>query len=360
MSRARACSPEREPVAIRRGSRRSPTCRSSTGSTGRKAVVAGGSDGALWKAELLAAAGADVLVLAGEGGAEKFEALAARSTVLPRGWTPADLEGAALAVADPGGRDEALRFVAAARAAGVPVNVIDQTDLCDVQFGTIVNRSPVVLAISTGGARADARPVDPGPDRERCFRSASRPGRRRRRRWRPRLKARVKSFARPPRLLGALRRARLGRRRTPDGGRRRLFEPPARAREGRVTLVGAGPGDPELLTLKAVRALQSATVILYDDLVGPDDTRARPARGEAGRGRQDRPRPLLPPVRHQRADGRARPRRRDRRPAEGRRSADLRPGHRGDRGLPGRRDRGRRSSPASPPRRAPPPRSASR
>ncbi|HEY0131909.1 MAG TPA: bifunctional precorrin-2 dehydrogenase/sirohydrochlorin ferrochelatase, partial [Allosphingosinicella sp.] len=117
---------------------------------GRKAVVAGSSDGALWKAELLAAAGADVLVLAGED-SEKFEAIPAL-TVLRRGWTEPDLEGAALAVGDPGSRDEALRFVAAARAAGVPVNVIDQTDLCDVQFGTIVNRSPVVLAISPGGA----------------------------------------------------------------------------------------------------------------------------------------------------------------------------------------------------------------
>ena len=40
---------------------------------------------------------------------------------------------------------------------------------------------------------------------------------------------------------------------------------------GRVTLVGAGPGDPELLTLKAVRALQTATVILYDQLIGRTD-----------------------------------------------------------------------------------------
>src|SRR5687768_9271488 len=67
---------------------------------GRKAVVAGGSDGALWKAELLAAAGADVLVLAGDQ-ARKFEALPS-VTVLPRDWAPGDLAGAALAVADPG------------------------------------------------------------------------------------------------------------------------------------------------------------------------------------------------------------------------------------------------------------------
>jgi uroporphyrin-III C-methyltransferase len=40
--------------------------------------------------------------------------------------------------------------------------------------------------------------------------------------------------------------------------------------QGKVTLVGAGPGDPELLTLKAVKAIQSATVVLVDDLVGPE------------------------------------------------------------------------------------------
>jgi uroporphyrin-III C-methyltransferase/precorrin-2 dehydrogenase/sirohydrochlorin ferrochelatase len=49
-----------------------------------------------------------------------------------------------------------------------------------------------------------------------------------------------------------------------------LLEATPERREGSVVLVGAGPGDPELLTLKAVRALQNATVILYDDLVGPE------------------------------------------------------------------------------------------
>src|SRR5437868_13836685 len=99
---------------------------------GRKAVVVGTSQGALWKAELLAAAGADVLVLRD-------------------GWSPADLDGAAVAVADIADDIEARRFIAAAHAAGAGVNIIDRTELCDGTFGTIVNRPPVVLGVSTDG-----------------------------------------------------------------------------------------------------------------------------------------------------------------------------------------------------------------
>jgi uroporphyrin-III C-methyltransferase/precorrin-2 dehydrogenase/sirohydrochlorin ferrochelatase len=252
----------------------------------RKAVVAGSSEGALWKAELLAAAGADVLVLVGESGdAEKFEALASLA-VERRGWTSADLDGAAMAVADPATPEEAERFVAAARAAGVPVNVIDRTDLCDVQFGTIVNRSPILIAISTGGAapmlgqsiRARIEAVLPlGLS---AWAKAAQA-------LRPRLKARVTSFRD--------RRAFWERfvERAWAGGPPADVETLLEARpspSGRVTLVGAGPGDPELLTLKAVRALQSATTILYDDLVGPEILELarreakRVAVGKTGRG----------------------------------------------------------------------------
>jgi uroporphyrin-III C-methyltransferase/precorrin-2 dehydrogenase/sirohydrochlorin ferrochelatase len=219
---------------------------------GRKVVVVGASDGAAWKAELVAAAGAELVHLTD-------------------GWQPEDLEGAALAVADMPDRGEALRFVAAARAAGAPVNVIDQTDLCDVQFGTIVNRAPVVIAISTdGGApmlgqsiRARIESVLP-LGLSGWARAALE--------WRPRLKETLARFEdRRAFWKRFVERAWASPDRAPTlRDRDELLKAVKPSRKGSVALVGAGPGDPELLTLKAVRALQSATVILYDDLVGRD------------------------------------------------------------------------------------------
>ncbi|RST29488.1 uroporphyrinogen-III C-methyltransferase [Sphingomonas ginkgonis] len=218
---------------------------------GRKALVVGASDGARWKAELIAAAGADV-------------------THLERHWTPANLEGAALAVADLADRDEALRFVAAAHSSGVPVNIIDQTDLCDVTFGTIVNRSPVVIGISTDGAapvlgqsiRSRIESVLPLGLAEWARAAKA---------WRPALKRRVAEFAHRRRFWQRFALAAWADPdRTPVAADFEALLESAPEVPGSVTLVGAGPGDPELLTLKAVRALQSATVILYDELVGPE------------------------------------------------------------------------------------------
>ena len=243
---------------------------------GRKVVVAGGTEGALWKAELLLACGAQVIVLAEENAAlfDPLDTVSNRValTVLPRRWEAADLTGAALAFADISDHAEALAFVAAARAAGAPVNIIDQTPLCDFQLGTIVNRSPVIVAISTSGGA----PMLGQSIRTRIEgilplglaawgRAAIG--------WRPRLKQRITTFAE--------RRDFWGRFTTHawDHIDRDPFESDfesllgsyeASERRGRVILVGAGPGDPELLTLKAVRALQAATVILYDDLVTPE------------------------------------------------------------------------------------------
>lgn len=215
----------------------------------RKVVVVGFSDGARWKAELAGAAGAKVVHL--------------------ESWQPSDLIGAALAIADLPG-NEAERFRDAAHAVGALVNLIDRTELCDVTFGTIVNRAPITVAISTDGAAPAlgqsirARIESVLPLGLSYWASAAKA-------WRPRLKARVAEFADRRRFWQRFARAAWA---SPDHEPTehdfaKLIDGDA-APGGSVTLVGAGPGDPELLTLKAVRALQTATVILYDDLVGPD------------------------------------------------------------------------------------------
>ena len=243
---------------------------------GRKAVVAGGSPGALWKAELLSAAGADVQVLAGHASAARmFEGLGRHPIdgpvrVLARRWSAKDLDGAAIAIGDLPDEGEAKRFAAAARAAGALVNIIDQTELGDAQFGTIVNRSPVVLAISTdGGApmlgqsiRARIEAVLPlGISAWAAAAKA----------WRPRIRQKLAAFADRRAFWTRFTQRAWARVDRPPSERdfEELVDGAEPGQTGSVVLVGAGPGDPELLTLKAVRALQSATVILYDDLVDP-------------------------------------------------------------------------------------------
>src|SRR6202163_2165690 len=123
---------------------------------GKRAVLAGGNAQAAWKAELMSAAGARVEVFA-ETPAEEMVALAASPlrgaiAIRQRRWTGGDFAGAAVAVGALEDDGEAAEFSAAARAAAVPVNVIDKPAFSDFAFGAIVNRSPLVIGISTDGA----------------------------------------------------------------------------------------------------------------------------------------------------------------------------------------------------------------
>ena len=123
---------------------------------GKRGLVAGGTQAAVWKAELLSAAGAQVDIFA-PAATQDMRALAAAPPVgavllHERDWTSADFAGAAIAVGECADDDEATAFAMAARAAGVPVNVIDRPAFCDFAFGAIVNRSPLVIGISTDGA----------------------------------------------------------------------------------------------------------------------------------------------------------------------------------------------------------------
>src|SRR5262245_12004748 len=122
---------------------------------GRRVVLAGSGDGAVWKAELLVAAGARLDIYADSSAAD-FGPLGrqepARIAIHARHWQPGDLAGAALAIADLDSEEEARAFAEAARKVGVPCNLVDRPALCDFQFGSVVNRSPLVIGISTDGA----------------------------------------------------------------------------------------------------------------------------------------------------------------------------------------------------------------
>jgi uroporphyrin-III C-methyltransferase/precorrin-2 dehydrogenase/sirohydrochlorin ferrochelatase len=246
---------------------------------GRRAVVAGNGAGVAWKAELISAAGAAVDVYT-ETPCEGLRVLATDSprgavALHDRAWQPADLTGAAIAV---GGFDDdasARRFAAAARAAGVPVNVIDKPAHCDFSFGAIVNRSPLVIGISTGGdapvfgqaIRAKLEAMIP-----RGFARWAEAARR----WRAAVQASDLAFAARRRFWQAFTALAVAQpERAPaqsdfEGLLDQVRREAGAADAGTVTLVGAGPGNPELLTLRAVRALQSADIILIDDLVAPE------------------------------------------------------------------------------------------
>ncbi|TNC74753.1 siroheme synthase CysG [Rubellimicrobium roseum] len=235
---------------------------------GKRALVAGGTDPAAWKAELLAAAGAEVTVAAPHLDEEMSRLVRAGAVRhLARDWSPDLLTGCALAIADEEDPARAQAFVDAARASAVPVNVIDNPAFCQFQFGSVVNRSPVVVGISTTGAapilgQAVRRRIETllprslgqwGALAQRLRDTVAQrlaPGPARRAFWE----------AVVDRAFGPAPEA------TAEADLLRLLDTPARP-GGHVTFVGAGPGDPEHLTLKAVRALQSADVILFDDLV---------------------------------------------------------------------------------------------
>jgi len=238
---------------------------------GKRAVVAGGSAAAAWKAELLAAAGASVEVYAADPCDELLEM--AGTAIHRRAIEAGDLAGAAMAIGAFEDDRDAAAFAALARAAGVPVNVIDKPAFCDFSFGSIVNRSPLVIGISTDGAapvfgqaiRAKLEALIP-----RGFARWAEAARE----WRPRVQALALSFRERRRFWEKFtERAVAEPERTPahDDIDTLMADTRGVAREaGSVVLVGAGPGDPELLTLRAVRALQSADVILIDDLVSPE------------------------------------------------------------------------------------------
>jgi uroporphyrin-III C-methyltransferase/precorrin-2 dehydrogenase/sirohydrochlorin ferrochelatase len=210
----------------------------------------------------------------------------------------ADLTGV-IAILCAGAGDIGTAMSARAKAVGLPVNVMDDLAHSTFIFPAIVDRGDVVVAVGTGGTS----PVVARRVRERIEAAlpagigdlASFIGR-----WRKTIHGRIPEFPLRRRFwervvdgpIGALVLG--GRRDEADAALKEISDASAFAgasgsgqAEGRVTLVGAGPGDPDLLTVKALRALQDADVVFYDELVSPEILdRARRDASRVGVGRR--------------------------------------------------------------------------
>ncbi len=247
-------------------------------------LLVGAGDLARAKLRLLAAAGARVRWYATDGhhdltalGADE----AARIELAAGDPLTADL-GGVIAVLCAGAGSVGPAMSARAKAVGLPVNVMDDLQHSTFIFPAIVDRGDVVVAVGTGGAS----PVVARRVRERI--EAALPARIGELagfigRWRKTIHGLIPEFALRRRFwervvdgpIGALVLA--GRAAEAEAALKEIRDPsgfagslPPGGPEGGVTLVGAGPGDPDLLTVKALRALQDADVVFYDELVSPE------------------------------------------------------------------------------------------
>ncbi len=241
---------------------------------GARVVVFGDGDEAARKLRLLVSSPAELLLVGGFADTALAAEFGDRLTVVRRAEAGAALGGARLAIiaeTDATLRSEALAVV---RARGIPVNVVDQPEDCDFTVPSILDRGEIVAAIGSGGA---------APVLAKAVRA----------KLEALLPARIGELAALARSLRVFVTEAI-----PDkGARRRYWEraltgPAAEAAyagdlekaealltsaalatgraAGVVHIVGAGPGDPELLTLKALRVLQEADVVYYDRLVSPE------------------------------------------------------------------------------------------
>jgi len=241
----------------------------------RSCLVVGGGDVAARKVSLLVRAGARVSVIAPALGESLQGRLnAGEITYLPKSFESSDLEGFVLVIAATDDTSVNKNISRAAQQHNIPVNVVDQPALCTFIVPSIIDRSPVQVAVSTGGAspvlarllRARLETMIPAaygrlatlmeefrgkvkqhfknPDKRRYF-------------WEKVIQGPIAEMV----FSGKEEAARDAMHSAIDEGELNASD------KGEVYLVGAGPGDPDLLTFRALRLLQQADVIVYDRLV---------------------------------------------------------------------------------------------
>ncbi len=246
---------------------------------GRRCVMVGGGSVALRKIRPLIEVGAKVEIIAPEINTAITDLAEKHSLCLyQRKFNNADLEGAALVIAATDDKQLNKQVSEQAQKLNIPVNVVDQPELCSVVFPSIVDRSPVQIAISSGGT---------APVLARMLRT--------------RLESLIPSgYGFLAQLAGKFRQQ-VKEKITEPNSRKAFWEDvfsgdiselvfsnkhdiaECKLQEkldkqlsssanslGEVYLVGGGPGDPDLLTFRALRLMQKADIVLYDRLVSKE------------------------------------------------------------------------------------------
>lgn len=242
---------------------------------GQSCLVVGGGEVAARKVELIRRAEAKVTVIAPEL-CSSLASLAREGHITHRAtsFTPADMAGYALVIAATDDGTANRQVSEAARAQHIPVNVVDQPDMCTFVMPSIIDRSPIVIAVSSGGAspvlarllRARLETFVPAAYGRLAalvegfrtqVKAKFKTTRERRRFWEKILQGPIAEML----LAGQDQAARAALEKAV------AQECESQHTLGEVYVVGGGPGDPDLLTFRALRLMQQADVVLYDRLI---------------------------------------------------------------------------------------------
>lgn len=243
---------------------------------GRRCVVVGGGEIASRKVGLLLEAGAEVTVVS-PALASTLSRQAEQGEIQWKEarFTPADLQQCAVVIAATDDREVNIEVSELAQQHGIPVNVVDNPDLCSFIMPSIIDRSPVQIAISTGGAspvlarllRAHLESTIPAA----YGRLASMVND-----FRDKVKARFENVNARRNFWEGVLQGKIaemvfaGKDEDAEVALDRAIAEGEPGEPGEVYLIGGGPGDPDLLTFRALRLMQQADVIVHDRLISKE------------------------------------------------------------------------------------------
>lgn len=260
---------------------------------GKLCLVVGGGEVAKRKAGVLLEAGSNVRVVAPQiepalAALPRVEAIVAR-------FAAQHLDGVALVIAATNDRSVNQQVSESARARNIPVNVVDAPELCSFIMPAILDRSPLMVAFSSGGASPVLTRMMRGKLETMIPQNYSRLAAFAER-FRERVKQRVTNPAKrrifwENALEGVVAEKVLtGDESSAETMLQQMLANEDNIQRGEVYLVGAGPGDPDLLTFRALRLMQKADVVVYDNLVSKpilEMTRRDATRIYVGKKRDD-------------------------------------------------------------------------